>query len=92
MKFVDIEEANNFDEEYLFKDLFKTIAENAPSFKQIENLQAIHYCPHTEIWPLEYLEKIKQFLSQEISQSLIQSEISDLDNNNKVNHFYKKIK
>ena len=79
IKFVDIEETNNFDEDYLLKDLFKTIAENAPSLRQIETLQAIHFCPHTDIWPIDAMEKIKETLSEEINQSLTQSEISDLD-------------
>ena len=69
LKFVDLEECNNFDEAYLLKDLYKTIAENAPTLEQIDSLQGIHFCPHTKIWPLEHLRTIKQSLAQEISQN-----------------------
>lgn len=70
IKFIDIEESNNFDKNYLFKDLLKTIAENAPTLDQIDSLQAIHYCPHATIWPLEHLDEIRQSLVQGLERKL----------------------
>lgn len=68
VKFVDIEESNNFDKNYLFKDLLKTIAEHAPTLDQIDSLQAVHFCPHAPIWPLEHLNDIRDSLRQELGQ------------------------
>lgn len=68
IKFIDIEESNNFDKNYLFKDLLKTIAENAPTLDQIDSLQGVHFCPHATIWPLDHLNNIRQSIRLEIEQ------------------------
>lgn len=73
IKFIDIEESNNFDKNYLFKDLLKTIAENAPTLDQIDSLQGIHFCPHATIWPLEHLNDIRQSIRLEIESGNSQS-------------------
>jgi hypothetical protein len=65
---VDIEESNNFDKNYLFKDLLKTIAENAPTLDQIDSLLGVHFCPHATIWPLEHLNDIRKSIRLEIEK------------------------
>lgn len=73
IKFIDIEESNNFDKNYLFKDLLKTISENAPTLDQIDSLQGIHFCPHATIWPLEHLDDIRHSIRQGIERKLSQN-------------------
>lgn len=74
IKFVDIEESNNFDKNYLFKDLLKTIAENAPTMDQIDSLLGVHFCPHATIWPLEHLNDIRKSISLQIEREGLHSD------------------
>lgn len=79
IKFVDLEECNNFTEQYLFQDLHKTIAESGPLLSEIDSLQAIHYCPHTQIWPLDDLQMVRSSLVVQLQQNLADDSVNTND-------------
>ena len=70
IRFIDLQECNNFTVNYLYKDLLKTITESGPLLSEIDAMQSIHYCPHTQIWPLDDLQTVRSSLVLQLQSNL----------------------